>query len=367
MTTDQSWNELLIALHEGMHEEQLWSSFLTLLKERTGSDYASLIFLQGDVPMHEATELFVGRDVRTEGRRQGHEDLFRTDPIRYRALQSGKVYRINELIDLSDPVQARFRQNYLARGGVRHSRYMRVGDPNGVCAWAIILRDSSDFGSADEAVLSSLASHLAIAVRNFALFESARFHAIMGERALRSCGICMAAFDKDGRFISADPQGHAMLTVITGHAPALGRRLMPIDAATDRKIIDACAEFAERAHALPRVANIGPPYDVALVLVPYKNRPLAGLAVPATMALWRAGKADNAHFKPELLVRAFGFSQSEARLAITLLQGSSIAEAAQTLGLTVLTARQYSKALYAKAKVSGQASLIRKMLVDLPM
>ena len=360
-------DDLLIALHAGMHEDQLWSSFLTLLKARTNSDYASLIFLQGDVPIHEATELFAGRDVRTEGRRRGQEDLFRTDPIRYRLLQSGKVYKVNELMNLDDPEQAAFRQAYLERGGVEYSRYMRVGDPQGVSAWLIILRDSCDFSSADESRLEALARHLAIAVRNFSTLETARFQSVMSERALRHAGICWAAFDKDGRFISADPQGETMMAEITGHSPILGQRLMPIDDATDRAIIQACADFAENTHAYSRVANIGPPFDLKILLSSFRSRPLTGLALPTMMALWRADKPAGQNIRADMLTTAFGFNKSEARFAISLLKGRSIKDAATDNGLTIMSARQYSKSLFAKAQAKGQPDLIRILLRALPL
>jgi DNA-binding NarL/FixJ family response regulator len=49
----------------------------------------------------------------------------------------------------------------------------------------------------------------------------------------------------------------------------------------------------------------------------------------------------------------------EAELAVALADGLSISEAAQAMGLTVETARNYSKRLYSKLEVSGQAQLVR--------
>ncbi|MFD2136325.1 helix-turn-helix transcriptional regulator [Novosphingobium resinovorum] len=49
----------------------------------------------------------------------------------------------------------------------------------------------------------------------------------------------------------------------------------------------------------------------------------------------------------------------EAQLAIALNEGQSIAEAAENMGLTLETARNYSKRLYAKLGVRGQAELVR--------
>ena len=52
----------------------------------------------------------------------------------------------------------------------------------------------------------------------------------------------------------------------------------------------------------------------------------------------------------------------EAELALKLSEGLSIAEAAQAMGLTVETARNYSKRIYAKLGVRGKAELVRRIL-----
>ena len=52
-------------------------------------------------------------------------------------------------------------------------------------------------------------------------------------------------------------------------------------------------------------------------------------------------------------------TRSEARFALKLADGLSIAEAAETLGLTLETARNYSKQIYSKMDLRGQTDLIR--------
>ncbi|WEK44129.1 MAG: hypothetical protein P0Y64_04685 [Candidatus Sphingomonas colombiensis] len=54
-----------------------------------------------------------------------------------------------------------------------------------------------------------------------------------------------------------------------------------------------------------------------------------------------------------------GLTHSEARLAAALADGASIAEAGASIGLTIETARNYSKRIYAKTGVRGQSELVR--------
>ena len=62
------------------------------------------------------------------------------------------------------------------------------------------------------------------------------------------------------------------------------------------------------------------------------------------------------------LVDLFDLTPAEARLAWSLAQGLSIAEAAEAHGLTVETARYYSKKIYAKTGARGQVDLVRNIL-----
>jgi len=66
----------------------------------------------------------------------------------------------------------------------------------------------------------------------------------------------------------------------------------------------------------------------------------------------------------EQIAELFGLLPSEARLALALSNGQSIAEAAQRLGITVETARNYSKKIYAKMGARGQSDLIRFILTS---
>ena len=66
----------------------------------------------------------------------------------------------------------------------------------------------------------------------------------------------------------------------------------------------------------------------------------------------------------EQLAELFGLLPSEARFALALSRGLSIAEAAQSLGITLETARNYSKKVYAKMGARGQADLIRFILTS---
>jgi DNA-binding CsgD family transcriptional regulator len=61
----------------------------------------------------------------------------------------------------------------------------------------------------------------------------------------------------------------------------------------------------------------------------------------------------------EQLAQLFALTPSEARLALALSRGMTIAEAAVEFGLTLETARNYSKKIYSKTGARGQPDLVR--------
>jgi DNA-binding CsgD family transcriptional regulator len=61
----------------------------------------------------------------------------------------------------------------------------------------------------------------------------------------------------------------------------------------------------------------------------------------------------------EQLGQLFDLTPRQASLALALSRGMSITEAAAELGLSVESARTYSKRIYAKTGARGQADLVR--------
>jgi DNA-binding CsgD family transcriptional regulator len=102
---------------------------------------------------------------------------------------------------------------------------------------------------------------------------------------------------------------------------------------------------------------------VNALLVPMIERPEAALAIPVLLAFCRFPH-DSAVDRRPLLKDIFGLSTREAELALALSSGQSVAEAAQNMGVTDETARGYTKSIYAKMGVRGQAELVRQIFLS---
>lgn len=310
--TDET--DLLLPLYGGIHEEPRWATFLGRLRRRVRADHAALIFGQGESPIYQATQWFSGRDIGAEAQTLG--SLPAADPIPYHRLRPGRVYSAAEMIDADDARHERFRRDYLERLGLRFGRFMRVSN-GGANAWLTAARSDADFQAADSALLSGLAPHLTTVLQTTSVLEQLRQREAIAHDALVRAKIGWRAVDDGGRIIDA------------GGTPTPSSEDMPQSRLT----------------------------------IPPARLPVAAGVIPSSVVLSRSpprlgpGAA-------EALTGVSGLSRSEARLACRMAAGESLEAAAAALGLTIETARNYSKSLYAKTGARGQGPLVAWVLAN---
>ena len=98
-----------------------------------------------------------------------------------------------------------------------------------------------------------------------------------------------------------------------------------------------------------------------MLLLPLGQRTMLDGRIPVAVGYLHGDERSNLT-RREQLCELFGLTSSEAGLALALCNGRSIAEAAEDQGLTIETARSYSKRLYSKTGVKGQTDLVRLIL-----
>lgn len=315
--------DLLIPLYEGVQEVPPWERFLGRMQRRTRADYVALILRQGDTPMREATQFFVGTDMSARSRIVLPTDTRIIDSIAYEKLRPGRVYGDQDLADLGEPSLYGQRRDYLAAIGIGSIRVMRVTASNGLWAWLVITRETGGFVAADSALLSALAPNLAVALDIFAERESTRFHLAASQEAMARAGIGWSALDAKGGKIS-----------INQPLPVASRCLERND-----DVASAACVYADFTG----------------------ERPLLAAVMPAVIAYSREAPIGDER-RAEALMQLYGLSRKEALLGVALANGQSLIDAARTVGLTIETARNYSKRIFAKTDTHGQADLVRLIL-----
>jgi DNA-binding CsgD family transcriptional regulator len=348
---------LLEALHEGMFQQPLWHGFLERLQARTRALYTSLVFRAENE--EAVTELHAGPPTPPHLDRLFDEKYSR-DPLPYRRMREGRVYAMEELVESGGPALVAYRDDFLLPLGVRSIRSVRVAEPGGVDAWLSCAGDRA-VGSAAGALLAALVPHLRIALRSFMTLERERARAGVTSAVFRRMNFGWVTLDSRCRIMDLTPDVERLLHRTQRLRRGRYDRLTPASPAIDRELTATVRRFAEEGEGKPRAINLSRDPWMDMLVAPAPDRTISAAARPAAIVYLRGDRSSQAD-RHEELVDLFGLLPSEARLAWAMAQGLSIAQAARELDLTVETARNYSKKIYAKTGARGQADLVRTIL-----
>lgn len=345
---------LLQALHEGMFETPLWRDFLTRLQAKTGAQSTALVFRPADE--NAVVELYAG-----EQQSDAVRSLFTGEGgqrrVPHQKMRPNRVYSLPELLDLETSADAA-----IPPQTAPNLRLIRVTEPGGVDLW-LVCSGGKAIGSATSALLTALAPHLRIALRSFATLERERFRSAITGQAFDRLKMGWLSLDAGCRIIDATDNVEQLFQ--WGGLLRRGRydRLVPASPMIDRQLTALLKHFAATPEARPQAFNLSKDPWVEMLVTPVQNTAFSGTKTPLAIVYVSGDRSSQAD-RCDQLVELFGLLPSEARLAWLLAQATSIADAADALGLTVETARNYSKKIYAKTGARGQAELVRIVLTS---
>lgn len=351
---------LLGPLMEGMVEDPLWLTFLDRLRQRLEADYASLTFrpLPFGTPENRVIHLYSGRRSPPPVTQAYRESLYREDPLPYHDLEEGRVYALPELLQFDDPRHEAYRRQLLVPSGMNVMRMMRVVEAGGVSGWLTVSRNSGEFASQHDRLIAALAPYLRAALRGYVVLERERMSASVANEAIRRMSFGWITLDTHARILDTDALGGALLGSSAMLAKGRGARLTARDPDVAREIGEAVDGLLRNPASRPRAIVLSRDPWLDMLLVASNMRMGTTRPAPAVVAYVHADEWTSAD-RCEQLGQLFDLAPSEARLALALSRGMTIAEAAADLGLTVESARTYSKRIYAKTGARGQADLVR--------
>lgn len=327
-------SDLLLALHAGEGDDPPWRRFLDGLAHQCSADGAALAFAHAGDGYANATTW------RSTPRRQ--DDIPQVFSSALDTLRPGRVYALEEL---AEPSGAHAGGVRAATGpGMTFGRVLRVSETGAWTAWLGIFRRAGDLAAIDAARISALSPHLGVALGNFAKREHARLRAAIADDLLARANIAWRAYTSDGRVIAAAPSS------------PLGPR-----SRSEAEEQSEAARLATRIAEAPLISRTNG--DGAALAIPIVCGELAAPAPKGVTIIARPERAPAANVA-RALEEIWSLTPSEARFAAALAAGDSLTAAAARLGVTVETARNYSKRAYAKTGASGQADLVRRVLTS---
>ncbi|MGC4252640.1 MAG: helix-turn-helix transcriptional regulator [Sphingobium sp.] len=325
-------NELLTALHGGVVEEEPWRLFLFRLLARIEGSFVQLMLRAPGEPVWRPAAQVLSRNWPPDG--------IPPEPPRDR-MRPGRVYSGAELGEAQPPA----------------ARHMRVGLAEASDLCLSVFRGEGDFSASDSALLASLAPHLSIAGRTWSRLEREKIRNALTEGELALFGGGWLLVDAQARLLDGDGQSARLVAQGRMMGRAADGRLRFLLPEAEKRLEEAVAG-AEPVS--PRAGWLwhDPPMQM-LVMPPPEGTERAFAAARCFIRIRAFPQGQQEEERVPILSDLFRLTPSEAKFAARMADGASIKEAAHALGLTIETARNYSKRIYGKTGARGQADLIR--------
>lgn len=364
---------LLYTLYQSIQDETPWHRFAQHLR-------SALVARNVVITLHHMKQ--AGHDSYIMA---GAED----DPVDWVAME--QEYRAEFMaqdplrLDRMEPGQVSRSQSngmsFISQLRLTDSLRLCVAEPLGMRCWFDIVRSNPQnpkFTEADLALLQTLLPHLENALCLFARLQRQETERFVYESMLDHLGLGCVLLNGSGHVLHMNPIVEKLIEQASGISVS-DQRLKVSDRQVQRQL-DQAIDTVVLARDLG-----GHEIQGEIMRVGYANMRMLGLLVqPAPVRAYYRGQeapcaivyvseiypnvslAQPAHARSvQRICSLFDLTRQEATLSLLLAFGASIAEAAIQMDIGESAARNYSKKIYSKMGISGQADLVRVMLRSL--
>ena len=312
-----------------------WRDVLSQLSEHIKANRAGLIVETDGAPLVISTDQNLEEHL--------GQSLAENDKSNWTRLRTGRVYG---QIDL--PAALPLPNSPL--------RLLRVTWQRTRSAWLFALRHGDDFRAIDSAALSAIALHLPTALELWQRHSRDRISGELAQVQASRFGLGWILFDAQGRVQALDQAAETLIEDTSGLRVAPQGGLISSDPEVERRLSEAFGEVGSSNQSVHLFEGL----DLTLTPLPFDEA--YSLNHPTAVVLGIIRQAPSTPLQADLVAQLFDIPKSEARLACALAEGASLGEAAEQLGLTIETARNYSKKIYARTGLRSQTDLVRVLL-----
>ena len=354
---------LILRIHSAALAEDAWSQIGDDVRRALRADGASLVRPNRRTTIKPWCRLFEfdGTFVSEYTDYWGQHDVWYHGAVRTQRIGVGLINVGDQLIERREYRQTPFYNEYLRRMNIDGMINVCLSAPDadyGPTALTLYRGPGTDSFAADEvALLSHLAPHLTVAAQNYWAARSLRLLRDAYRNALDSVTAALFGIDSSGRVAFTNGAAEALLRqrrwvqVVDGSLEAvrsvkevgsLARALRALSAGTSFKLM--ITDGLTGAQAILSGVPVSPAETN-----PY----------PATVAalIWLMPIVPDADGAADL-AKLFGLTLAERRLVSRLILGDDLREAAETLHISLHTARTQLKAIFNKTGRRTQAALL---------
>ena len=345
MTDDPAFAVLLEALYGGLTHSPPWEDFLRALAAATNTNFATLLIGRGCASID--AHVTPGADPE---RTLAYWQISEADP--FVGLPEGQVVSFSDFVN---HVPARFR-DWMDVGRTGQILGIDLQRPPDTSVRLRLTRDQScdDFGDDEKALLTRLIPHLRIALGLHARLTTTQAESQLFSSAMADLAVATLILDRDGRIMRRNAVAALMLengSVIAERSGGLELRTQTATTIINRLLTNPPPAGEESLFEI--AAPDGP-----LLHGRVRAVPSSAYGDGAWLALFLVDPTRPPGPSRDSLRDRFQLTKAEAALAVQLVEGLSLADAASVLGIAYNTTRSHLRAIFAKTGTHRQVELV---------
>ncbi|HJV27678.1 MAG TPA: ECF-type sigma factor [Aromatoleum sp.] len=363
--TLSAYDRLVRLTYEGAREEVPWTSLLDAMMGHLDANYVTLILRP---VTSEQPYLVVFAGVAQPAIAATYETYFYAlDP--FVNLPVDRMVQLNELVDEKEWLESAYYQDFLKPLDIRHYMGADLGGSESPCCRLRVTRPEGavPFEEREMAICTLLLAHLKAAVQLRSALDLVEAERRFYAGTLERLAIGAVLLDKKGRVLKTNAAADEILAENDGLRVAKDG-LHATYGNENSELHKLIAEVIGGARGTPSLV-------AGMSLTRPSGRPSLGIVVrTAPLTEWSESSVRPAAVvvirDPETKVEAsqttmkrlYGLTPAETLLALRLLEGLTVDEAAERLSISRNTARCQLRAIFAKTGVTRQTELVRLLL-----
>jgi len=362
--------DLIPLIFKSVLEEKPWSSLLNHLRVKFNAKHAAINFR---MPQDGMPRPFImgtqehNLNFKTNGSMTDAylDEFYSLDPMYNFDLKPGSVVTFEDIVDRGHFVTSDFYQRFLQPFGLTHGLKMCFEEPRGLRAWLMLSRDESvgNFDNEIKQQCIELLPHLELALEIHSRLMLKETKLNIYSKSMSQLVVGTIIVDGDGEILDIN-QAAAQIITESHVLEIRSGRLISTHPHISSELTKTLTEVMEASRSQDQLFSLrtmtietADNHIGILIKSAPHNQWYGGASAPHAIIYLR-DPAVSPVTSEMLMGELFSLSPAEARIAIQLALGRSIAETARHLNLNESTVRTQTKRIFSKTGVSRQGELI---------
>ena len=372
MNEPDAFQRILASLYDAMLDDTHWPATSALIDEACGLTGNTL--LVGEGPKHDIRARFVGLYHRGQRRldleREYLEVYYPIDERipRFRKLPDSRLVPVKSLYTAEELKTSHAYNDAFLRGKYQNGLNVRLDEPDGSHI-SLGFGDpvaSGGWGESQIRMVKRLLPHIRQFVRVRQALVRAEARGTTVTALLDNPRVGVLHLDRRGQIMAVNDRARSILRQDDGLSDRDGvlRTSLPDDQLRLERLLSAAlptsGAVAVSGSMMLRRSSVLPPFVVHVQPVSVPQPDYGARHVAALVLIVEPGR--QRRLDPGVVARTLGLTPAESQVAVSLAEGKSVREMAETTGHTTDAIYWLLKQIYQKRHISRQVDLVRLVL-----